>query len=268
MIKDYYQILGVQQGADEAVIRAIYKVLAQKYHPDKWVGSQEDANARMSDINEAYAVLSDPEKRSEYDLGRKEPNQNTSPQSKTESSNLFNKNKWMPKKRFSIVGALIITLIIALGIYYSFIYESSPIKTFNAITLGETREEVEFKFGKISKETEIAKAFLVKDIRTYVYFTKDNKVDAIAYICTDNDSTKLSKIKCGDTSDAVKKILGKSLIILCEAKPKDGADPTRSYSSKKHGIKVVLSKNSVQVLGILPTSDLVDPKNEYWESCR
>jgi curved DNA-binding protein CbpA len=264
MTKDYYRILDVQQGADEAVIRAAYKVLAQKYHPDKWVGNQEDANARMSDINEAYAVLSDPEKRSKYDLGRKEPNQNTRPQSNTESSNLFKKNKWMPNKRLSMGGALVIVL----GIYIGFIYESGPITTFNALTLGETREEVEFKFGKLSKETESARAFLVKDTRTYVYLTKDNKVDAIAYICTDNDSTKLSKIKCGDTSDTVKKILGKSLIILCEAKPKDGADPTRSYSSEKYGIKVVLSKNSVQVLGILNTSDLVDPKNEYWESCR
>ncbi len=65
--KTYYQILGVLEDAEDIVIRAAYKVLAQKYHPDKWSGSKEEATQRMSEINQAYAVLSDRLKRVEYD---------------------------------------------------------------------------------------------------------------------------------------------------------------------------------------------------------
>ncbi len=66
-MKNYYQILGVIEDAEEIVIRAAYKALAQKYHPDKWNGSNEEANIKMASINEAYGVLSDPEARKKYD---------------------------------------------------------------------------------------------------------------------------------------------------------------------------------------------------------
>lgn len=70
--KDYYKILGVEPGADDATIKAAYRKLARKYHPD--VSKEADAMARMAEINEANAVLSDPEKREAYDaLGRQAP---------------------------------------------------------------------------------------------------------------------------------------------------------------------------------------------------
>jgi|UniRef100_UPI00404775FF hypothetical protein len=67
MDKDYYRILGVLDDAEDIIIRAAYKALAQRYHPDKWLGSPEEANRRMAEINEAYSVLSDPIKRKQYD---------------------------------------------------------------------------------------------------------------------------------------------------------------------------------------------------------
>ena len=70
MTKDYYRILGVLDDAEDIVIRAAYKVLAQKYHPDKWKGDRAEATLRMSEINEAYGVLSDTEKRKQYDSTR------------------------------------------------------------------------------------------------------------------------------------------------------------------------------------------------------
>ncbi len=70
MTKDYYRILGVLDDAEDIVIRAAYKALAQRYHPDKWTGSPEEATRRMQEINEAYAVLSDPNKRKQYDSSR------------------------------------------------------------------------------------------------------------------------------------------------------------------------------------------------------
>jgi curved DNA-binding protein CbpA len=70
MTKDYYRILGVLDDAEDVVIRAAYKALAQRYHPDKWTGNKDDANRRMQEINEAYAVLSDSAKRRQYDATR------------------------------------------------------------------------------------------------------------------------------------------------------------------------------------------------------
>src|ERR687888_1888843 len=61
--KDYYGILGVDRKADDKTIKSAYRKLARKYHPD--VNKGQDA--RFKEINEAYEVLSDPEKRRRYD---------------------------------------------------------------------------------------------------------------------------------------------------------------------------------------------------------
>jgi curved DNA-binding protein len=63
--KDYYQILGVARDAALADIKKAYRKLARKFHPD--VSKEPDAEARMKELNEAYAVLSDAEKRAAYD---------------------------------------------------------------------------------------------------------------------------------------------------------------------------------------------------------
>ena len=65
--KDYYRVLDVLDDAEDIVIRAAYRALAQRYHPDKWEGDQAEATRRMAEINAAYAVLSDPAKRAAYD---------------------------------------------------------------------------------------------------------------------------------------------------------------------------------------------------------
>jgi len=64
--KDYYKILGVSRSASADEIKKAYRKLAMKYHPDKNKGNKE-AEARFKEISEAYAVLSDPEKRKQYD---------------------------------------------------------------------------------------------------------------------------------------------------------------------------------------------------------
>ena len=63
--RDYYDILGVDKSADDKEIKKAYRKLAMKYHPD--VSDSEDATEKFKEISEAYAVLSDSEKRSKYD---------------------------------------------------------------------------------------------------------------------------------------------------------------------------------------------------------
>lgn len=63
--KDYYQILGVDRDASAEDVKKAFRKLARKYHPD--VSKEPDAEERMKELNEAFAVLSDPEKRAAYD---------------------------------------------------------------------------------------------------------------------------------------------------------------------------------------------------------
>ena len=63
---DYYEILGVDESADSSAIKDAYRKLALKYHPDRNGGNTQAAE-KMKAINEAYAVLSHPHKRQEYD---------------------------------------------------------------------------------------------------------------------------------------------------------------------------------------------------------
>nr|WP_279384246.1 J domain-containing protein [Geotalea toluenoxydans] len=63
---DYYQVLGLKKGASADEIKKAYRKLAVKYHPDKNPGNKE-AEEKFKEINEAYAVLSDPQKKAQYD---------------------------------------------------------------------------------------------------------------------------------------------------------------------------------------------------------
>lgn len=63
--KDLYETLGLKKSATQREIKKSYRALTQKYHPDK--NPAPDANEKFSEINHAYEVLSDPEKRRKYD---------------------------------------------------------------------------------------------------------------------------------------------------------------------------------------------------------
>ena len=65
--KDYYEVLGVDKSASDSEIKSAYRKLAKKYHPDLNPDKKEEAEARFKEVNEAYEVLSDPEKKQRYD---------------------------------------------------------------------------------------------------------------------------------------------------------------------------------------------------------
>lgn len=67
MSKDYYKILGVERNATEQDIKKAYRKMAMKYHPDRNPGNEKWANDKFKEVNEAFGVLGDPEKRRQYD---------------------------------------------------------------------------------------------------------------------------------------------------------------------------------------------------------
>ena len=64
--RDYYEVLGLQKGASEDEIKKAFRKMAMKYHPDRNPGDKE-AEEKFKEINEAYSVLSDPDKKNKYD---------------------------------------------------------------------------------------------------------------------------------------------------------------------------------------------------------
>lgn len=65
--RDYYEVLEIQKGASDDEIKKAYRKLAKKYHPDLNPDNKE-AEMKFKEVNEAYEVLSDKEKRARYDL--------------------------------------------------------------------------------------------------------------------------------------------------------------------------------------------------------
>jgi curved DNA-binding protein len=67
MAKDYYGTLGIPRNASDGEIKKAYRKLAMQYHPDRNPGKEKWANEKFKEINEAYGVLGDPQKRKQYD---------------------------------------------------------------------------------------------------------------------------------------------------------------------------------------------------------
>src|SRR5262245_14269393 len=67
MKRDCYEVLGVSRSADEDELKKAYRKLAHKWHPDKNPDSRKEAEERFKEISESYQILSDPQRRAQYD---------------------------------------------------------------------------------------------------------------------------------------------------------------------------------------------------------
>ena len=111
--KNYYEVLGVTTDADPEVIRAAFRALAKKYHPDAAPSKNASTNARFREINEAHSILSNSESRATYDYSlaqtdRPKPSQPSQPPKQNMTDKL---------RRVSAGGGLIlmgITLVFGL----------------------------------------------------------------------------------------------------------------------------------------------------------
>ncbi|MFV2016254.1 MAG: DnaJ C-terminal domain-containing protein, partial [Candidatus Heimdallarchaeota archaeon] len=65
--RDYYDVLGLSKNATEKELKKSYRKRAMEYHPDKYQGAKEEAEEKFKELNEAYSILSDPQKRQIYD---------------------------------------------------------------------------------------------------------------------------------------------------------------------------------------------------------
>jgi hypothetical protein len=86
---DFYVVLGILPDAEDVVIKAAYRALAQRYHPDRWVGDAAEAHQRMTRINQAYEVLGDKARRAAYDKGRARSQAEYSPDEEGDRSEAF-----------------------------------------------------------------------------------------------------------------------------------------------------------------------------------
>ena len=98
----YYSILGVTPDAEDIVITAAYRALAQRYHPDKWPGDLAEAQRRMAKINEAYSVLRDPTKRNEYDRTQKDTSEYFDSEESKDTDEAFSAALFEVEERWSI----------------------------------------------------------------------------------------------------------------------------------------------------------------------
>ena len=128
-MKDYYSVLGVSKDADEVVIKAAYKALAQKYHPDKSQSEMAASSTKlMSDINKAYSILGDKNSRQKYDLEhdryliKKGTSEDKSVNKPTNNHNKFLKDQVIPDAdgwRALGLGFVLFLIALIVGVLFS-----------------------------------------------------------------------------------------------------------------------------------------------------
>jgi TPR repeat protein len=184
---NHYEKLQIDLSASDIVIRAAYKSLAQKYHPDKFEGDKKEADRYMQEINEAYRILSNPELKNKYDEQVRQINQ------RAHQSEIYNQavevvkrnyseyqkkyekkqyRRWVYKQIFKSSG--IIALAGALGlVFFMSTHAQGTINLYKIMNirdnakLGDAQSQVELGYLYQDKNS-----FLHSDTRAFEWYEK------------------------------------------------------------------------------------------------
>ncbi len=294
--RTHYQVLGVQPDAEDLVIKAAYRALAQRYHPDKWSGDKAEAEQRMSEINDAYTVLSDAAKRREYDAELRGDEGATSTPKQDPSDLYSERNKYQRKEprkvedyflrfKWHILFVVSLTITILGGQYlyrttsdtqYSYKYHplSSP-KELDGITLNEPVSDFLFKntgFTRLQSDKNQNQETVSYNnkLRRVTVRIKDEKVVSIYYICdnTKFDSTNINGIGCFDKGDRLLNSFVGDIRVLCARdKSKDDHVHYRVYDHLKFGVRYYLYANEIQAISIMDSARLRELTTQNWIFC-
>jgi curved DNA-binding protein CbpA len=269
-MKNYYEILEVAHSATAGEIKIAYRKLASTYHPDKYPENTKFAEDMMKHINAAFGVLSDSNKRDQYDAWLKsqgthagtQPTGTTGGQGGAAPSDptVNGSNTGFRKFRFVLILLLVITLIIFLGNYLRSNGDrrdsemGTPLRSLNGIAVGDKLSDIEFKLGKLKRIDAVV--YWIESQYDYIYLDKSDRVYAVAHVCASADKTLVLGVSCWDTSDKIKKLFGSKLVINCIKTAADDADPKRSYTVREYGIRLILSKGRVETIGIVSLDDI------------
>ncbi len=279
MTKNYYSVLEVVDDAEDIVIRAAYKALAQKYHPDKWSGDPQEANVIMNEVNEAYRILSDPVLKNAYDE-RTEASRDqqrfgfhqANPSNQANPSDHRFKASVLKSRFDRRVTWLLVGVVVLIFVAYSNVFRVvgriadtisaawKPKIIFKNAYLGKPIDELQFQIGKLSKKPSddfahekngdfprfIYKSGIENQLNAgdTQYAVEDNKIISISYLCHSPDIANIAHVTCGDTADQIKSLFhARELIIECFER----ADSVewRNYTIQNKGLNFILHKNKV-----------------------
>ncbi len=171
MNDDYYRILGVLPSAEAIVITAAYRALASKYHPDRWKGDSYTANKMMAEINVAYEVLGNSEKRKAYDQTRN-ASHNTYEDENNDTNEAFEEAMFEQESKWRLACEVFPDLVhmrkrlakTSHRLAFAFVTLMLETKDFNArYQIAEKIEQsfLELHFGTNSEIVEFAKHLIV-----------------------------------------------------------------------------------------------------------
>ena len=172
---NYYEVLGLPRDASERQIKDTYRALLKIYHPDHFSGDKAHANQKVRELNEAYQVLVDPQRRKEYDLTLRRNESDGKNESDRKRGKDERAQKWSIIIEYFTEADRLHTKLRKLGRRTAEAYKNRLLNTRGNIIPGETyqrmrREFLESKFGKDPAIQELAETAILKG---YLDFSHD-----------------------------------------------------------------------------------------------
>lgn len=224
-MKSYYEILEVSKTASNEVIKMAYKALVKKYHPDSYVGDKNYADKMIKKINEAYEILSNTEKRNDYDLSLE--NENTKVEEPVKQDIVYNKNEQIKQdkinnyteknnsnineksfnlKLFLIISAIAVVILIILGNTIGNLIADSASENAANSDINTINNEID---NSSNTNNTSLNDINIKKPNTVTNTTVNNTIDETQNNEVLDSNFKRDSIQIGDTQEFVINIMGK-----------------------------------------------------------